>query len=451
MIQLPDNDTESGEKMRDDKSWYKLDNAGKLYSSIISSRATTLFRLSATLNSPVESVYLQRALEATLERFPFFKVQLKQGFFWYYFEGTEQTPRVEKETYYPCMSLSIKKRGSFPYRVLYFKNRIALELSHSMTDGTGGLKFLNELVRQYLHLKESVPIKQEIVSNEELQLETENAFRKYYDKKTPIQKTRFGKTFKLPLHLDNKGHYHIVTGIMSVEALKKKAKEYDASITIFLTAVYIDSLLYIQESTSRRRRPIVMNVPVNMRSFFESKTMRNFFVSITPAIDARLGAYTFEEIITELKIEFSRLLTPKKLKQHLKRSVTSERNLGLRLMPSPIKDIVAPSIYSFFGEGQYTSGLSNLGVVHVPGELKPFIERFECYPPPSIGNKVKALLMTYDQQMYLSFGNLSKDRILEREFFRRIRKLGIDVMIETNDEVKEDGLLSEMRRGGRGR
>lgn len=81
MIQLPDNDTESGEKMRDDKSWYKLDNAGKLYSSIISSRATTLFRLSATLNSPVESVYLQRALEATLERFPFFKVQLKQGFF----------------------------------------------------------------------------------------------------------------------------------------------------------------------------------------------------------------------------------------------------------------------------------------------------------------------------------------------------------------------------------
>ncbi|QGS69405.1 hypothetical protein CV093_17215 [Oceanobacillus sp. 143] len=127
--------------MKDDKSWYRLDNAGKLYSSIISSRATTLFRLSVTLTSPVEPGILQRALELALERFPFYRVQLKQGFFWYYFEGTDEMPRVEKEKYYPCMSLSIKKRGSFPYRVYYYNNRIALELSHSMTDGTGGLKF----------------------------------------------------------------------------------------------------------------------------------------------------------------------------------------------------------------------------------------------------------------------------------------------------------------------
>ncbi|WP_143833691.1 alcohol acetyltransferase [Oceanobacillus senegalensis] len=421
--------------MRSDKSWYQLDNAGKLYSSIISSRATTLFRLSTTLTSPVESIHLQRALELTLERFPFFKVQLKQGFFWYYFEGTEQTPKVEEEMYYPCMSLSIKKRGSFPYRVLYFKNRISLELSHSMTDGTGGLKFLYELVRQYLHLRESIPLKQEKISQEEIRLETENAFRKYYDKKIPAPRSPFRNTFKLPILLDNKGQYHIVTGIMRVEELKKRAKEYDASITIFLTAVYIESLLHIQERTSRRRRPIVMNVPVNMRSFFESKTMRNFFISMTPSIDARLGAYKFEEIIQELKIEFSRLLTPKKLKQHIKRSVISEQNLGLRLMPSPIKNMVAPTIYSFFGEGNYTSGLSNLGMVHVDRELKEFIERIECYPPPSIGNKVKAMLLSYDGNVYLSFGNLSKDRMLEREFFRRIRKLGIHVMIETNDEV----------------
>ncbi|AXI10361.1 alcohol acetyltransferase [Oceanobacillus zhaokaii] len=420
--------------MKDDKSWYRLDNAGKLYSSIISSRATTLFRLSVTLTSPVEPGILQRALELALERFPFYRVQLKQGFFWYYFEGTDEMPRVEKEKYYPCMSLSIKKRGSFPYRVYYYNNRIALELSHSMTDGTGGLKFLYELVKQYLHLKESIPIKRENINNEQLRLETENAFRKYYDKKIPAPKSRLGNTFKLPLELDKKGYYHIVTGIISVEALKEKAKEYDVSITVLLTAVYIQSLLKIQERSSRRKRLIVMNVPVNMRSYFESETMRNFFVSITPTIDARLGKYEFEEIIQELKIEFSRLLTPKKLKQYIKRSVISEKSLALRLMPSPIKDIVAPSIYSFFGEGQYTSGLSNLGIVRVPSEMEKFIERVECYPPPSIGNKVKAMLISYQQHMYISFGNLSRDRMLEREFFRSIRELGIEVTVETNDE-----------------
>lgn len=420
--------------MGNEKSWYKLDNAGKLYSSIISSRATTLFRLSATLTTQIDPTYLQRALELTLERYPFFKVQLKQGFFWYYFEGTEQMPKVEKEMYYPCISLSIKKRGSFPYRVYYYNNRIALELSHSMTDGTGGLQFLNELVKQYLHLQESIPIEVENISNEQLQMETENAFRKYYDKKIPAPRTRVGSSYKLPLELDKKGYYHIVTGIVSVEALKQKAKEYNVSITIFLTAVYIQCLLKIQEKTSRRKRPIVINVPVNMRAFFPSDTMRNFFVSITPSIDARLGEYDFEEIIQELNIEFSRLLTPKKLKQYIKRSVISEKSLALRLMPSPIKDIVAPSIYSFFGEGQYTSGLSNLGIVQVPSEMEEFIERIECYPPPSIGNKVKVILISYKQHMYISFGNLSRDRVVEREFFRSLRQHGIEVTVETNDE-----------------
>lgn len=420
--------------MGNEKSWYKLDNAGKLYSSIISSRATTLFRLSATLTTQIDPTYLQRALELTLERYPFFKVQLKQGFFWYYFEGTEQMPKVEKEMYYPCISLSIKKRGSFPYRVYYYNNRIALELSHSMTDGTGGLQFLNELVKQYLHLQESIPIEVENISNEQLQMETENAFRKYYDKKIPAPRTRVGSSYKLPLELDKKGYYHIVTGIVSVEALKQKAKEYNVSITIFLTAVYIQCLLKIQEKTSRRKKPIVINVPVNMRAFFPSDTMRNFFVSITPSIDARLGEYDFEEIIQELNIEFSRLLTPKKLKQYIKRSVISEKSLALRLMPSPIKDIVAPSIYSFFGEGQYTSGLSNLGIVQVPSEMEEFIERIECYPPPSIGNKVKVILISYKQHMYISFGNLSRDRVVEREFFRSLRQHGIEVTVETNDE-----------------
>ncbi|MBP1968519.1 NRPS condensation-like uncharacterized protein [Virgibacillus natechei] len=420
--------------MEDDQLWYRLDNAGKLYSSIISSRATTLFRVSATLTSTIDSGFLQAALESTLERFPFYKVQLKQGFFWYYFEGTDQIPQVAEEVYYPCMSLSIKKRGSFPFRVLYFNKRISLELSHSITDGTGALNFIRELVTNYLHLKESVPLQKGQVSDEQLRLETENSFRRHYEKDIPVSTSQVGKSFKIPIDLDKKGHYYITTGIMNLESLKQKAKEYDTSITILLTAVYMQTLLKIQESTMHRKQPIVINVPVNMRSFFESETMRNFFVSITPSIDARLGEYEFEEIIEELKIEFRRLLTRKKLKQYIKRSVVGEESLGLRLMPTPMKNIIAPSLYSFFGEGKYTSGLSNLGLVQVPSEMEEFIERFEFYPPPSIGNKVKAMVISYKEHINISFGNLSKNRMVEREFFRRIRALEIDVSIETNDE-----------------
>lgn len=421
--------------MEDNKLWYRLDNAGKLYSSLVSSRATTLFRLSVTLKTQIDPALLQVALEKSLKRYPFLKVQLRQGFFWYYFEGTDESPQVQAEVYYPCMSLSIKTRGSFPYRILYYNKRIALEISHSITDGTGGLDFLQEILIQYLHLKEGIPLESKPPTEEQLQFETENSFLTHYEKDIPVLKSRVGKSFKMPIELDKKGHYYITTGIMNVAELKEIARSYETSITILLTAVYMESLLDIQAKTARRRYPVVVNVPVNMRAFFKSETLRNFFVSIAPSVDGRLGDYEFEEIIQELKIEFSRLLTAKKLKQYIKRSVIGEKSVWLRIMPSPLKNILTPSIYSLFGEGQYTSGLSNVGLVRVPSEIEDFIERFECYPPPSIGNKVKAVMISYQENVYLSFGNLTKDRMLEREFFRRVRKLGIGVTIESNDEV----------------
>lgn len=420
--------------MQNNQLWYRLDHAGKMYSSLISSRATTLFRVSVTLTFQIDATLLQSALEATLERYPFFKVRLKQGVFWYYLETTDRIPRVEPENYYPCMSLGVKRSGAFLFRVVYYNKRISVELSHSLTDGTGGLKFLQEIISQYLYLKESIPLRNPELTPEQLELETENSFQKYYDKNIPSAKSRFGKAFKLPITLDKKGHYYITTGIIDIGELKEKARYYETTIMILLTAIYIESLLEIQKQTSGQRQPVVINVPVNMRAFFKSETMRNFFVSIAPSIDSRLGDYEFTEIIDELKIEFNRLLTPKRLKQSIKRTVIGEKSLWLRIIPSPLKDIITPSIYSLFGESQYTSGLSNMGVIKMPSDIEQFIERFEFYPPPSIGNKVKAMMISYQDTLYFSFGNLSKDRLFEREFFQRVRKKGINVMIETNDK-----------------
>ncbi|TRM10600.1 hypothetical protein FH966_02050 [Lentibacillus cibarius] len=59
-----------------------------------------------------------------------------------------------------------------------------------------------------------------------------------------------------------------------------------------------------------------------------------------------------------------------------------------------------PSIL-FFGEGQYTSGLSNLGVVRMPEEMEEYVKKVECYPPPSIGNKVKGMITSYKDYMFI--------------------------------------------------
>ena len=79
-------------------------------------------------------------------------MQLKAGFFWYYFESNPAAPLVMADLKYPCMDMSFKKDGVFPFRVKAYKNRIAVEFSHILTDGMGAISFLKALVAEYLQL-----------------------------------------------------------------------------------------------------------------------------------------------------------------------------------------------------------------------------------------------------------------------------------------------------------
>ncbi|MEG0310189.1 MAG: hypothetical protein RR604_04680, partial [Eubacterium sp.] len=120
------------------KGWYKLDNAGTLYSSIVSSRVSTVYRMTVGLSSEVDPDALQKALDNMMVRFPYFKVTLRRGLFWYYYEHTVKRPIIEKESHYPCKTIK-QTKGVFPFRILYYEHYIHLEMSHSICDGYGGL------------------------------------------------------------------------------------------------------------------------------------------------------------------------------------------------------------------------------------------------------------------------------------------------------------------------
>ena len=45
-----------------------------------------------------------------------------------------------------------------------------------------------------------------------------------------------------------------------------------------------------------RRKPVKVLLPVNLRTLFPSRSLRNFASYITPEIDPRTGDYTFSEI-----------------------------------------------------------------------------------------------------------------------------------------------------------
>jgi hypothetical protein len=132
--------------------WYPLDNAGKLYPAIATSRWSSTFRLTAVMRAPVIARLLQQALDRVLPRFPAMAVRLRKGFFWYYLERNPRALSIQKDEGHPCMPFRFRENNGFLLRVLYDERRISAEFFHSLADGAGALVFLKTLVGEYLRL-----------------------------------------------------------------------------------------------------------------------------------------------------------------------------------------------------------------------------------------------------------------------------------------------------------
>ncbi|MDA3810977.1 MAG: hypothetical protein PF518_11700 [Spirochaetaceae bacterium] len=421
-----------------DKNWFRLDNAGKVYPAIISHRRTSLFRISVSLVERVNVSKLQQALNKVIRRFPYFNVQMKAGLFWYFFETNEHTPLVEQDSIYPCMAMNVKKNRMYLFRVRAYNNRIAVEFSHVLTDGTGALIFLKTLICEYFReLGITIDISSDPtifdINEDPDPQEYEDSFKQVYNKKLPyIRKQK--RAFHLPDILDWPGHYSVITGIVSIRDVIKLTKEYSVSLTEFLAALLIDSFQeYCEENIQMKKfKPIVINIPVNLRPIFNTKTMKNFFIPLEPSIDPRLGHYTFREILTKVHHYMRYEVDNKMLNQQITRNVKGEMNAILRVLPLVVKNMLLTVLYNFLGENNYSSGISNLGNIVMPKEINGKIDKFEFIPAPSTGVKTKATVASFGDKMYISFGRLIKDAPIEKLFFRKMRKMGIHVKIESN-------------------
>ena len=110
------------------RTWYRLDNIGKFYSSQAGRSSQTVFRYSAELADGIDPDILQHALDHAIAQFPSFNVHLLNGMFWHYLEQSDGRPLVEPEHLPICSRLHYGPK-SMLFRVSYFRNRVNLEAS----------------------------------------------------------------------------------------------------------------------------------------------------------------------------------------------------------------------------------------------------------------------------------------------------------------------------------
>jgi NRPS condensation-like uncharacterized protein len=415
----------------------RLDNAAKIYPAARRRSWNCLFRLSATLNDNIDKVVMKSALDVTIKRFPSIAVRLRRGVFWYYLEEIASAPNIQSEAAYPMARMSFKDVRKCAFRVVCHENRLAVEFYHSVTDGNGGLIFLKTLLAEYLNqkYKANIPPQKGVldVNEKPKKSELEDSFLK---NDGPVSGSRNEATaYRLGGTLESDGYLNLVTGIIDSNEILTLSKQYKVSLTTFLTAAMIYSIIKIQNRTNpkkKHQKPVKILVPVNLRNIFKSETLRNFALYVTPGIDPRLGEYTFEEIIKSVHHQMGYEITDKNLASKIAANVGAERSLILKIMPLFIKNIAMKAVFNLFGERKSSITISNLGVIQIPDEMQPFVTRFDFILGEQAMCTNACSALSYDGKLYISFLRTVKESEVEKEFFCFLRKLGLNIKVESN-------------------
>ena len=417
--------------------WVRLDNAAKIYPAARRREWTNLFRQSVTLREEVDPQVLQSALDVTVKRFPTIAARLRNGVFWYYLHEVKSAPKLSPEYCYPLVYMDRKEINRCAFRVIAYKNRIAVEFFHSLTDGTGALIFLKSLTAEYLEQKYhiTVPAEDGVLDRQEppKEEELEDSFPKYAGRVPASRKDTNAWRLSGTPALDSK--LHLTCFQLPVEEVRRLAHEYNTTVTVFLAAVMMQALQNLQaekETSFRRRKGIKLLIPINLRQLFPSRTLRNFAMYTIPEIDPRLGEYTFEEICRVIECKMAAEITPKHMSSVIATNVNDEKNPFLRPVPLPIKNMVMKAIFDTVGERKSCLTLSNLGMIKIPRIMEQYIQRFDFILGPQAAAPHNCGVVSYGNTMYINFIRNICEADLERHFYYVLREMGITVTVESN-------------------
>ena len=417
--------------------WMKLDNAAKIYPAAKRRNWNNFFRISATLTEPVDVAVLRSALDVTARRFPSIAVRLRRGMFWYYLEQIPHSPAIQEEKSCPLAHAPFHEVRQCAFRVLVYHNRFAVEFFHALTDGTGGLTFFKTLLAEYLSQKYGLTIpagdgvlgRLEEPDAEEL----EDSFLRYAGN---IKASRKEATaWHLTGTPEKDGFKDLVTLMIPAPALKECAKAHGVTVTELLCAAMMQAICQLQAEKvpqRSRRKPVKVLLPVNLRSLFPSKTLRNFASYITPEVDPRMGDYTFDEICAAVHHRMGLENNPQTMRAKFAANVASEQSPLLRVMPLFIKNLAMKAVFDTVGECKSCLCLSNLGVVRLPEVMAPYVARMDFI----IGVQAKAPhncgVLTWNDTVYINCIRSIREPELELHFYRVLHQLGLPVKVESN-------------------
>ena len=323
---------------------------------------------------------------------------------------------VKMEDYLKLYQSSAEDRQTLLFQVSYDKNRINFEVFHALTDGTGAMHFLQELVQDYLILAHPQADLPQIEHAEEITHgdKEEDSFSQYYSSDIPKDKEKKKAAVKLKGEKLVHSDMHVTEVALSVKDIHRKARSCGVSITVLLTAMMLCSIRE-EIPKNQQKRPVALMIPVNLRNYFPSQSMTNFFGWIEVGYIFS-DETTFEDVLLSVKKQFEEELVKEKIAMHMSGYVRIEKNPFVRAVPLEIKKYFL-MIGANLGSRSITAVYSNIGIIRLPEEYKEYIQHFGIFAST---NSLQMCSCSYGDEMVLGFTSKIPNDSIQRNFQRML-------------------------------
>lgn len=421
------------------KYWYRLDNAAMIFPPVSGKQSPNTFCFSATLDENIDKDILQKSVSQVVKSEDTFRVRLKKGVFWYYLEENTKEPIVLEETPTFMEYIDYRYDDNYLFKVYYHANKISIVFFHALTDGTGGLYFLKQIIYRYL-LNKGYNIETEgLVKPIEVPTLNAEAIDDFMQVKSKTKEKKIAEqtAFKLtgtPFKSFGTG---IIVGECDTQKVKTIANKYSATVTGFLCGVYMYSLYkaYI-ENKHKKNKTIAISIPVNIRKLRPSVTKRNFSLVVRIAYDFSKPAI-FEDVVKSCVEQFKEKITTEQLDAQIKFNTGAEKNILMKITPRIIKNLALKIAYSIRGAKQESTNLSNIGVVELPEDISKHVKKIHFILQASKTTQKNFSVAGFNGKLYMAFSRRHIESSAEKHFFQILEDNGIDVVIASNyQEVK---------------
>ena len=406
----------------------RIDNAANIYPASLSKHYASLYRMSVTLTEPVDLALLREALLTVSERIPTFRCELRAGAFWWHLRRMEKEPEVAPAA--PLNRRHFSDNGGFLYKVSAEGCRIVLDVFHALADGTGAETFLLTLAGEYLRLKYGLSIS---YSGLVLNPAEEPDAGEFEDSFKTVFSGRKGALEK------NVPAYHIkgqrlpgsglrdIRVVMPMDKVKEVSRRMDCTVTDLLTGMMLDALqkLYRADGDEKKTGVLKVNVPVNLRPMYGSRTVRNFSSYVNLGMDVRSGYLQLDQLVRLVKMQKEAMLRPENLEPKIAANVELEANFAVRCLPLLVKKPIIDAVNKHHGDIYFSQTLSNLGQVRVPEEMRPYMTDFDFILGCQRGNSGAVSCTGYDGKLFLHLSRNIYGAEFEQFFLDRAQSLGL--------------------------